>query len=216
MEKRNYTEYKYNLQDGIEKIGLYNGEMVSVGTHGIAFVDGNGNDVFPPIVRKDGTYFFLNSDGVVTNLEYDYIDKFSEGLAAVRDKSGKWGYIDEAGKEVIPCMYAGANKFSCGYAAVQDPTTRKWGYIDKYNRPICGFKYYTAYDFSEGIGIVYNGKYYGAIDAGGIEIIPLGYNFLGSFENGRAYACINANYFYVDRDGNYVCDEFEKPHTRTR
>lgn len=60
--------------------------------------------------------------GVLTYTEtiapqYDNAQYFSEGLAAVR-KNGKWGYIDTAGKTVIPFEYDIAYAFNEGYAVV--------------------------------------------------------------------------------------------------
>lgn len=60
--------------------------------------------------------------GVLTYTEaiapqYDNAQDFSEGLAAVQ-KNGKWGYINTAGKTVIPFTYDIAYAFSEGYAVV--------------------------------------------------------------------------------------------------
>ena len=180
----------------------------------------NNGDKFeqqrPIVIKKAGKAILFKDGEVIAMLDYDYVDVFYEGLALVI-KNGKYGFINETGKEVIPCIYAGAKGFSEGYAAIRDKEeTCRWGYIDKNNKPISEFKYYTAYNFHEGIGVVYDGKYFGAIDTNGREIIPCKFNFLGKFENGLAYACVNAKYFYVDIDGNYVCDKLDKPSTRTR
>jgi hypothetical protein len=39
------------------------------------------------------------------------------GLKQV-EKNGKWGYIDDLGKEVIPCVYDDSKPFKNGLAAV--------------------------------------------------------------------------------------------------
>ena len=44
---------------------------------------------------------------------------FNDGLAAVRIKDGKWGYIDQTGKLVIDPKYAAATPFVEKLAAVQ-------------------------------------------------------------------------------------------------
>jgi hypothetical protein len=49
--------------------------------------------------------------------KYDEIEKFSEGMAAVRILD-KWGYIDENGNEVIPVQYESAFQFSDDLASV--------------------------------------------------------------------------------------------------
>jgi len=60
--------------------------------------------------------------GVLTYTEaiapqYEDAQEFSEGLAAVK-KDGKWGYIDETGKVVIPFQYDVAYVFNEGCAVV--------------------------------------------------------------------------------------------------
>ena len=49
--------------------------------------------------------------------KYEEAQPFYEGLAAVK-QNGKWGYIDETGKTVIPFQYDIACVFSEGYAVV--------------------------------------------------------------------------------------------------
>lgn len=44
---------------------------------------------------------------------------FSEGLCAVL-RGGKWGYVDRAGRLVIPCRFDDAGPFSLGLASVSD------------------------------------------------------------------------------------------------
>ena len=53
------------------------------------------------------------SYSVMITPQYEDADSFNEGLAAVK-KDGKWGYIDETGKTVIPFEYDYAFPFSEG------------------------------------------------------------------------------------------------------
>ena len=57
------------------------------------------------------------SYSVMITPQYEDADSFNEGLAAVK-KDGKWGYIDETGKTVIPFEYDYAFPFSEGLAVV--------------------------------------------------------------------------------------------------
>ena len=43
-------------------------------------------------------FAFQNADAQ----EWAYQGSFSEGRACVKDKNGKWGYIDESGKVISP------------------------------------------------------------------------------------------------------------------
>src|SRR5713101_34064 len=54
---------------------------------------------------KSGTY--------VIPPQFDWAERFSEGLAAV-ERNQKWGYIDSAGNFVIPLQFASARPFLTG------------------------------------------------------------------------------------------------------
>ncbi len=113
--------------------------------------------------------------------KYARVGDFSDGLAAVAiqvgtDKNGngifRWGFIDKAGKEVIPCQYVYPGgyypeqnpHFSEDMAAVviDDGITEhkirnycgKYCFIDKTGKEIIPGKYDTASDFSEGLAMV--------------------------------------------------------------
>ena len=105
---------------------------------------------------------------------------FSEGLAWVCNKEGKFGYIDKTGKVVIPFRYEPAYDdgaefyysqpcydFHEGLARICDKTTEKYGFIDREGNEVfpCQFEY--ADDICEGLAIVMRDSQYGFIDAKG-------------------------------------------------
>lgn len=49
----------------------------------------------------------------------EYGNSFVEGLLEVKDTFDKWGFIDETGKEVIPCQYESVTQFSEGKAIAE-------------------------------------------------------------------------------------------------
>ena len=53
---------------------------------------------------------------------------YSEGLKDIRDDNGKYGFIDETGKVVIPCKWRNAWSFSEGMARVEDDNGKR-GFI---------------------------------------------------------------------------------------
>ncbi len=65
--------------------------------------------------------------------KYHNARDFSDGLAAVRDAAGNWGYIDKSGVEVIPHRFSHEpSAFSCGYALARKRTDDSpFVYIDK-------------------------------------------------------------------------------------
>ena len=62
--------------------------------------------------------------------QWELQGKYSEGLAIVVDSNGKYGFIDEDGKVVVPCKWELASDFSEGQATVTD-ANGKWCTIDK-------------------------------------------------------------------------------------
>ncbi|MFT5859825.1 MAG: hypothetical protein ACI865_001931 [Flavobacteriaceae bacterium] len=108
---------------------------------------------------------------------YNY-PTFSAGLAVFK-KNGKYGYMDEAGGEVIPAQFDGAEMFSEGLAPVR--LKNKIFYIDvKGNQAMER----TLGGFDEGVmGFTYNG-----------------------FENGLAFVNINTD-SKIDDSGSYSFKE---------
>lgn len=62
----------------------------------------------------------------------DWVEKesYSEGLAAVKDENGLWGYIDHSGNVAIPCTWKEAWIFEHDTARVKDDNDQ-WHEIDK-------------------------------------------------------------------------------------
>ncbi len=93
------------------------------GTHffeGLAFVVSDGS--FPVCIDKSGeTIFSLK--------QAKYAVSFSEGLAVIVNKEGKFGFVDETGKMIINPQFDTANSFSEGLAVVKQ--NDKFGFIDK-------------------------------------------------------------------------------------
>lgn len=103
--------------------------------NGINFIDKMGNKLF----KKE---------------RYNGAHNFSLSRASVLH-GNKWGYIDETGKEVIPCIYNKAYDFQeNGLALVCRDD--KWGYININGEEVIPLKYKDAESFSEGLALVTN------------------------------------------------------------
>ena len=94
--------------------------------------------------------------------KYDKLGTFSEGLAAVMDGDGKWGYINTKGEEVIPCQYSMCEDFNEGLAAVKKYSEEgyldtEWGYIDTEGKEVIPVKIEAdaVGRFSEGLAFIY-------------------------------------------------------------
>lgn len=119
------------------------------------YIDVQGNPVIPfkyrqgfdftdgenvTAVRGDTGWGFISDEGdVLSPLQYGYVSAATSnsisfraqgGLVAVKlQATGKWGFVDIAGKEVIPAIYDNMKNFSCGLCCVQ--INGKWGFIDR-------------------------------------------------------------------------------------
>ena len=131
---------------------------------------------------------------------YDDIDCLSDGLARV-SLNGKWGFIDNTDKVVIPLNYDWVGSFSEGLAAVEH--NGKWGFIDNTGKVVIPFKYDWAWSFSEGLARVSQNDKYGFVDNTGKVVIPLKYDEAYSFDNGVAGVLDRSTgeAFYINRQG---------------
>ncbi|MDR0954646.1 MAG: WG repeat-containing protein [Rikenellaceae bacterium] len=139
--------------------------------------------------------------------QFDNAFNFSEGLARVKIND-KYGYIDQAGREVIAPKYDEARGFSEGLALVI--INGKWGYIDKTGRKVIAPKYDDAWVFFEGLAAVkindewgYNDKW-GYIDKTGQKAIAPKYDDAGYFSEGLTIVKINDKWGYIDKTGREV------------
>ena len=85
-------------------------------------------------VKKNGKSGRINTTGkIVLTCKYDGINgSFSDGrmIVSINFPEGrKKGFVDEAGNEVIPCMYYDVKPFSGGKANVQKEKDGAWIYV---------------------------------------------------------------------------------------
>lgn len=142
--------------------------------------------------------------------KYDFINKYTEGLALVRkgygDKS-KFGYIDENNKEVIPCIYDLAWIFSSGRACVHKDGV--CFYIDKTGKQIIPQIFEDGDTFSHGLAAVKSNGKWGYINPEGEVVVPFIYSS-ASEHNDRGYAAVSiyenysSKYGMLDLRGNMV------------
>ena len=95
----------------------------------------------------------LDKNGrVVLEPEFDWIDGFSDGLAAVGTHDEKTGYVNRKGELVLPPRYDSGREFSEGVAPVH--VGDKWGYIDRLGQWVLEPQFEDAYPFHSGVAIV--------------------------------------------------------------
>jgi hypothetical protein len=113
------------------------------------FIDKTGKEAIPlkyeeaskfseglAVVKLSGKNGFIDSSvRIVVSPQFEracWVSDFSEGLAAAYLSPGDvGGYIDIAGKMILPATYNYAGAFSEGLALVQPLGQTKYGFIDK-------------------------------------------------------------------------------------
>lgn len=200
-------------KDGLLGVALENSGVALPKEHTYGVIDSTGKVIIEPkydmpydeygdadilVAKTRGNFLWVSLDGKqglfdregdeVVPLKYDYIGNFSEGLAAVRvgdPETGKWGFIDESGTEVVQCEnhYDRIYSFSEGLALVRIGTwmAGKYGFLDTTGQEIVPCMYDYADSFIEGLAVVGIGEWqtgykYGVIDATGQEVIPCEYD----------------------------------------
>ena len=167
-----------------------------------------------------------NQGRVILALEYDRVNPFSEGLAAVNvgarwqfpgiQVGGKWGYVDKTGEVVIPIQFSSAGSVSNGLARVSDSAGTK--FLDKSGKAVIdvGNSHATG-EFCEGLApmridrshagkgwltrfIDRQGKTALSVDGWADEFRE----GMAVVTGGEAQSNGNSSYGYIDRTGKVV------------
>jgi len=116
-----------------------------------------------------------------------------EGLFLVKDKKGKYGFVDLTGKLIIPCQYDEAGFFKNGLAWVgkKGPysySSTYYGYITKTGEEILPGELSKVSDFSYGYAFVTdkNNKQYFINTKGEKQTLPRTYSEINQFKDGFA------------------------------
>ena len=146
-------------------------------------------------VCKDGKWALSNGNEMLTEFKYDGFDMYmAEGLISAL-KEDKWGYLDNQGKEAIPCRYESASRFSEGLAAVSQ--NGKYGFIDRGGKLVLPFTYDGADSFWKGICAVNQNGKWGLIDRDGEVIVPFRYDAISNTGGTLLAAAYNNAWGYI-------------------
>lgn len=153
-----------------------------------------------------------NTGEIIIAAKYDIALEFSNDLAKVAIKEfrsdtiplkiTKYGFIDKAGKEVIPLIYDDVGSFSEDFAQVK--LNNKWSFINKTGKQITPLIYDDAYKYSEGLALVILKGKYGFIDKAGKKVISLKYDYAYSFSEGLSLVILKDKYGFIDKTEKVV------------
>jgi hypothetical protein len=170
--------------------------LVLLGSVGLAFT------LMEPVSRLQWTYVDKSGNPIADARFFD-AGPFSEGVAPVRvSTESLWGYVDRAGRFVIPPRPAVfARPFSEGLALVYG-----LGYIDKTGEVVISEHrdFWLSESFSEGLTPVHVGQHWGYIDRTGTVVIKQQFDFANSFAEGLAPVQRDDMWGYIDKTGKVV------------
>ncbi|MBD2664232.1 hypothetical protein B6N60_01227 [Richelia sinica FACHB-800] len=157
--------------------------------------------------RRINNYIYLNDSSPerISQLKYDWIEPFSEGIAAVK-MGYKWGYIDKTAKLVGRLEYDTVTPFTEGLALVKINNYKNpyIGYIDKTAKRITKLKLDDGLSFSEGVAAVKIANQWGYIDQVGTIIINPQFEEAKSFVSDLAAVKISGKWGYINKSGGTV------------
>ncbi len=148
---------------------------------------------------------------LVIPMKYTRAEDFFDGQAAVavaadgtsgHSYNNKWGVIDTAGNEVIPCQYRGLKRVGTLYMAKPD-SDFEWMLLDRSGKELSSYRYETARDYVDGLAAVRRDYKWGFIDAAGQEVIPCQYYEVHDFSEGFAVVrkSEGSSWDLIDRTG---------------
>lgn len=137
--------------------------------------------------EKSGLYGIVDpEDKYIVKPMYKEVDfnfGYKTGLSLVKNKSDKYGFINESGKEVVPCKYDYLSSFENGYTVAKNKVGEfdyLHGLLDSTGKEITPIKYgrmeYYPSDKVLMVGET-NTSNVGLMDLNGKIIIPYQYEF---------------------------------------
>ena len=149
---------------------------------------------------------FIDTNGeIVINPVYDDLKDFAGGLAATNFE-GRWGYIDEKGKEAISFKYKQAYNFGDeGVTFVQD-FENKWLLINISGNELDSLPYNELNSYTEGLAVFTDKGMKGLLDVQGKVVAAASYQSINVISNsvfiGRKYG----SYSVMDIAGKKLTD----------
>nr|WP_183603649.1 WG repeat-containing protein [Paenibacillus phyllosphaerae] len=164
---------------------------------------------------KENEYALIRPNGSrIATYAYPYVSSLGDGLLAFQQEAGgKYGYINEAGKVVIPPAYSMAGPFEGGRAVVNtsDDFKSNYGLIDKKGIFIVKPTYNEIRQLGEqrlALGRAideqepFKGSRFAIADNKGERLSDFLYYDVSDFKNGLAAVYDKTQTYFIDRSGN--------------
>lgn len=152
--------------------------------------------------KRGNSYGYTDRKGVVViDFVFKSAEPFCEGLAAVQDKNGLWGFINAKGETVVKFQYENCCSFKGGVARVMNRQNHYWGCINKSGKiivPFIGIYSIDIGDCCNGLISCRNEKsLVGYYDINGRLAIPFAYHNASDFSENLAAVSIHKRKFKI-------------------
>jgi hypothetical protein len=160
----------------------------------------------------------VDKDGNVITYENNVDEQSSvSSLSPKENAEGKWGYVDETGKAVIPFKYDHASDFEYGYAEVVIKN-RNWdgtsssdeflsGIIDAKGETVVDFKYVHIFPL-DGVFCFQDG-FLGLMDLSGNIVVEPQYEGCAGMVGDNIQMRKDGKWILIDKKGNVVDDDYD-------
>lgn len=170
---------------------------------------------FKSVARMDGYIAALTEDGMLEwydmslrkeTSEYVYTFNYDDypfrKVAKLLLGELRWGFIDNKGREVIPCLYNDCMVLD-GFARVKKDDL--WAFVTPNGSFLTEFAYQSAFaEFSEGLSAIQRNGLWGFINERGEEVVPSQYDAVTDLKQGRSMVLLDEKYGYIDPDGKEI------------
>ena len=159
-------------------------------------------------VKSGDKYFILSTSGEETPVEGTGImdiKHFSESLAPFRAADKQFGYIDQAGKIVIPAQFESVGYFVDGLAWAKT-ADKMVGYINKKGEWVIKPTFSVAKDFdaTSGLARIKSGDAWGYVTKTGESVKPGDTDIYEDFSGGLARGRKNGKFGFLDSQGKWA------------
>lgn len=132
----------------------------------------------------------------------EVIGEYTEGIAKAR-KDGKYGFVNEEEKEVIPFDYDAISDFEEDGLAKAEKDG-KFGYIDREGNDVVAFEYDNIGSYHGDFAIIEKDGKFGFIGRDKKELTPCEFDHVNDFVGDRASVTKGDESWYIDRYGNKI------------
>ena len=108
-------------------------------------------------------------DSNLPHSRYNRVRPYSEGMAAV-EKNGRWGFIDQQGREIVRPQYQDVLPYGESRAAVKKDG--QWGFVDKRGKETVKPQYDNVWSYKDGRATAEKDGKRRALDLNGNEVSP--------------------------------------------